>query len=381
MRVCLISAALICVGLTVACGGGGSSRSATPTGNLSLRFGSDSLPGYSQAVVSLEKVEASTDGATWTFLGNVKATYDLMALQNGHSAVILPATMVSAATYSQLRITWATVNYQSAINQPAYAVPNGGSGGVLLSMPVTTVVSGPITVAANSTTSAQIMLSGQQALQVRPGPVYAFQPTGGAFDLATSVKITGHLGDGSTPLNGVEVLAQTVDGLDVATLQRRAITDASGNYVLEGLPAGTGVTYYVAAQPTNGALAYAAKASNPVAVSTATTYTADLAFSGPQAVGALTLTITPPSSATQGTWGELRQTLATGTTGSHHLIVSSQPAATSLVQDQVYFLGLPPGSFGVTSQRSSAGGVPVMKVGSTLSVASGSNVPATLSYP
>jgi len=381
MRFCLIPTALLCLGLTMACGGGGSnSRPVTPTGNLTLRFGSDSFPGYSQAVVSLEKVEGSTDGANWTFLGNVKATYDLMALQNGHSAVILPATAVTATTYSQFRITWATVNYQSAINQPAYVVPSGGSGQIL-TMPITTVITGPVTVLANGSTLAQVMLSGQQAVQVRPGPTTTFQPTGNAYDLAAAAKLTGHLGDGATALSGVEVLAQTVDGLDVATLQRRAITDASGNYVLEALPTGAGYTYYVAAQPSNGTLAYAARASNPVTAATATTYTADLAFSSPQLSGALTLTITPASTATQTTWGELRQTLATGTTGSHHLIVCSQPAATSLVQDQVYFLGLAPGSFGVTSQRSSAGGAPVMKVGSTLSVASGSNVPAALSYP
>ena len=80
MRLLLSLTFLVSLSFSLACGGGSSSR--TPaTGNLTIRFGTDSFAGYSQAVVSLEKVEGSTDGATWTLLGNVKTTVDLMALQ------------------------------------------------------------------------------------------------------------------------------------------------------------------------------------------------------------------------------------------------------------------------------------------------------------
>jgi hypothetical protein len=46
-------ASLLCLGLglTLACGGGGSSSPA-PTGNLTLRLGADSFPGYSQAAAT-----------------------------------------------------------------------------------------------------------------------------------------------------------------------------------------------------------------------------------------------------------------------------------------------------------------------------------------
>jgi hypothetical protein len=65
MRLRSILAFLLSLGLTLACGGGGgSTRVVTPTGTLTIQFGTDSFPGYSQAVVSLEKVEATTDGAT-----------------------------------------------------------------------------------------------------------------------------------------------------------------------------------------------------------------------------------------------------------------------------------------------------------------------------
>ena len=57
MRLRQILASLLSAGLMVACGGGGGSVDRSgPVGTLTLRLGSDSFPGYSQAVVSLEKV-------------------------------------------------------------------------------------------------------------------------------------------------------------------------------------------------------------------------------------------------------------------------------------------------------------------------------------
>lgn len=380
MRVRSILASLLSLGLTLACGGGGSfNRTTQATGSLSLQFGTDSFPGYTQAVVSLEKVEASADGATWIGLGNVKATYDLMALQNGHAVTILPATTVTAATYTQFRITWAMVNYSSAAHVPAYLVNSGGTE-LPLTLPTTTVINGPITVPANGNLTALIMLSGQQAVQSRAGtPAYTFQATGRATDLAASARITGHLGDGATALSGVEVFAETVDGSGLATVQRRAFTDAFGNYALDGLP--TGSLYFVVAQPAGTLSAYAAQAATPVNATTATTYTANLAFSAPQTPGALTLTVTPASTATQGTWGELRQTLTTGGSGSQTLIVRSQPMASGLTQDQAGILGLAPGTYGVTVQRSTSGATPVMKTGTQVLVNAGATATSVLAYP
>ena len=388
MRFNLIPVALIAMGLAVGCGGGGSSNPPTPIGTLTLQLGSDSIPGYAQTWVSIEKVEGSFDGSSWISLGSVQKSVDLMALQNGHATVILPATKVMAGTYAQFRLTWATKNYAPlAAGMPpvpaAYGIPNGAPG-VNLTMPasMTTVVKGSVPVAANGSTVAQLMFSGQQAVQTRPGltSIYTFQATGTAYDVSTSAKITGHLGDGTTNLNGAEVFAETVDGLDVATVQRRAVTDNLGNYTLEGLPAGTGTTYYVVSQPVSASAAYDAKAQK-VITATPASYSADFTFSSPAVPGALTLTITVPSAANQVTWGELRRTLTTAPAESHNLIVQSQPAASATSQDQVYFTLLTPNSYGVTAQRSTDGGAPVMKVGSTLAVTSNSITPATLSYP
>lgn len=379
MRFRPILASLLALGLLTACGGGGSSSTpAAPTGTLTLRLGSDSFPGYSQAVVSILKVEGSLNGAVWVALGEVRATVDLLGLQNGRSVVILPATTVPTGTYDQFRLTWAAVNYQSSINLPAYVIPTGGAGQPM-TMPTTTTLGSAVTVGANASITAQLMLNGQQAVQSRAGSAYAFQATGRAYDTAASARITGHLSSGSTPLAGVEVYAETLDGSGLATVQRRAFSDGSGNYVLEGLP--TGSLYFVTALPAGSVTTYAAAAAAPVNAIAATTSTADLTFGAPVAPGSLTLTLTPPSTATQGTWGELRQTVATGGTGSQVLIVRSQTAATGISQDLVGFLGLAPGTYGVTAQRSTAGATPVLNTGAQVQVSAGGTATLALSYP
>jgi hypothetical protein len=246
-------------------------------------------------------------------------------------------------------------------------------------MPATTVVNGPVTVTASGNVTTQIMLVGQQLVQTRAGGIYSFQAVGRALDLAASAIIAGHVADGTTPLTGVEVLAETVDGSGLATLQRRAFTDAFGNYVLEGLPLGS--LYFVVAQPVLASASYAAVAATPVNATTATTYPTNLAFSTPQTPGSLTLTLTPASLSTQGTWGELRQTLLTGSAGTMTLIVRSQTVGTGLTQDQTGFLGLAPGFYGVTAQRSTSGATPVMKTGTQILVSAGGIAQTTLSFP
>ena len=379
MRIPAYAVLVASLTLVLGCGGGSTDRPAPATGTISLRLGSDSLPGYSSVVVGVEKVEASTDGSNWTLLGNVKKTVDLVALQNGNSASILAATTVNPTTFAQFRITWATVNYQSTISVPAYAIATGGAQQVL-TMPATSTLNGPITVGSNGAVVAQVMLSGLQAVQTRATLGATFLAQGAVYDLAATARITGKLLDGTSPLVGAEVFAETVDALGVATLQRRAFTDATGTYVLEGLP--LGYVYFVVSQPAGSTSAYPATATTPVNATTATTNIANLAFSTPVTPGALTLTLTPASTLTQGTWGELRQAVTTGTAGSAILIVRSQTAATLAASDQVLFQGLTPGFYGVTAQRSAAGAVPVMKTGTQVLVsAGGPPSSATLSYP
>lgn len=59
-------APLLILAAGLACGGGGGDIrwGGGATGTLAVRLGSDSFPGYDQAVVSLEKLEGTTDGST-----------------------------------------------------------------------------------------------------------------------------------------------------------------------------------------------------------------------------------------------------------------------------------------------------------------------------
>lgn len=381
MRVFRILMPLLLLGAFLACGPGSDSNSspAPSAGTLTLRLGSDSFSGYDQAVVSIEKVEWSSDGNTWSLLGTVQGTVDLMSLQNGYSVPILPTLSVSPRTFNYFRITWATVNYQSAINQPAYVIPLG-SAGQIMDMPITTTAQGPVSVTSNANTQVLIMLNGDQAVQAHPGgsAPYFFQATATAYAMGQCARIGGHLADGATDLSGVEVYAETVNGTGIATIRRRAFTDAGGIYVLDALP--TGSLYYVVAQPAGTTTSYVAKASAAVNALTAVDYTVDLAFTDAQTPGTLNLNITPASTATQGTWGELRQTLATGT-GSQILIVRSQIATTSLSQDQISFQGVAPGTYGLTAERSANGGGSDMVVADSQQMVSGSaTTTVSLSY-
>jgi hypothetical protein len=379
MRVRPILASLACLVLAMACGGGGGGSNislggGTPTGNLTVRLGSDSFPGFNQVVLSIEKLEGSTNGSTWTPLGNVKSAVDLMLLQNGNSAAILSAASAPAATYTQFRITWATVNYSTG-NTPSFVVVNGIQS--QLTMPTSTVVNGSVTVTAAGST-VLLMLNGQQAVQLRSAS-YHFQATGSAYDPSATARLTGHLADGATPLTGVEVYAETVDSNLVATIQRRAFTDLSGNYTLEGLP--TGGQYFVVAQPGNTSSSYPAQASAAVNAATAATFTANLAFSSPLTPARLlTVYVTPSSTAAQVTWAELRKTLATGGT-SQNLIVRAQTLDWNLNQDGTNIYGLFPDTYGVAAQRSTSGATPVKQAGTPVSLSSGGTYQTTLLFP
>jgi hypothetical protein len=377
MRFPLILSTLL-LGVVLGCSGG--SRPAAPSGTLTVRLGSDSLPGYGQVVVSVDKLEGNLDGIGWVTVGAVNATYDLQTLQNGGSVVLVAGARVGAGSYSQFRLTWAASNYKDNTKLPAYVMPVSGAG-LAMQMPTSTVVAGPVVVPANGSASAQLMLSGQQAVQVHAGAAAPaqFQATGSAYDATAIARITGHLADGSLPLAGVEVFAETVDGNLLASIQRRALSDAAGNYVLEALPAGA--VYYVAAQPAGVTSAYGALTSAPVNAAAPVSYGADLAFSSPASPGSLNVVITPASAIGVGTWVELRQILLTGPGVGQNLIVRSGIAATGASQDSVSFQGLAAGSYGLKVQRSTAGGPPVAKVGGSPMVTAGASTAVTISLP
>jgi hypothetical protein len=391
MRLSLIAACLGTLGLTVACGGGGGSTAAVapPTGTLTLRLGSDSFQGFQHAIVSIQSVDYSLDGGnSWTTMGAVQQTLDLVGasafadsgattpmakgLQGGNNIALFSAFTIKPGTTLTFRINWATTNFSNSTRLPAF-VENLAGQDTLLATPASTLVAGTVSVAAGANV-AEIMLNGEQAIQYH-GSYFAFQGTAQAMNLANSATITGTLTAGGNPIAGAEVFAETVDSQDNASIQRRAFTDASGNYVLDVLPIGG--TDYVVSQPTANSISYAAVASASLALPAAQTYPGiNLAFTSQPGAGIVNLSLTPASlnpvsiasvnTATiysvatpfDGTWGELRQTLATGPT-FNYLIVRSQTVATGS-QDTVSFTGVAATAqpYGITAERSLAGALP-----------------------
>ena len=378
---------ILALGLMVGCHGGGSSAPPPVPGTLKLILGTDSLVGYANVVVGVEKVEWSADGSHFNALGIVQKTFDLVPMQNGQGptlGVLLPAVSINPVTITKFRITWATANYNTgdAGLLPAAYVRIDAKNSGRLSMPLTTTVSGTVAVTSSNTTQAEIMLSGQQALQARGGlgaQPYSFQPTGAVYDLASAANITGVLTSGTPPLplGNVEVYAETGSGL-TASIVRRSFSDPkTGAFTLDALP--TGQLYFVVAQPGASlvplagapAVAYKALASLAVNATSAINYPiATMSFVSPISVASLAYAITPPSAGTECTWAEVRDSLGIGDPLSPNpltLIVRSLGVASFPTQDTVAFAGIGTNSraagpfYQVRILRSVAGATPITK--------------------
>jgi len=383
MRLTPVMASLCTLGLVLGCGG--TTASSPDPGTLTLKLGSDSLPGYQQAWVTVGKVEGSYDNVTWTVLATPNQSLDLMALQNGHPVTLVDQLSVPPGTYNGFRITWSATSSDPA-KAAAYLVDSTGTSRSL-AMPTggTTTVPASVQVVSLGSATAQIMLSGTQAVQPRVAGA-TFQATGQGCNLGNCATVTGHLSAGTTPLSGVEVFAESLDGSFTASIQRRALTDSLGAFKLEALP--IGASYYLVTQPAGTGPTYGAQASAAISAAAVTTYgpfDLDFAALSAPAPGTLGVTLTPASLATDATWAELRQSLTPGGTGfPQALIVRSQPVATGASQDTASFPGLYPGTglYGVTVQRSSAGAAPVTKSSaSPQSVAAGATTAVTLTLP
>lgn len=365
----------------LACGGGAGS---TPsTGTLTLKLGSDSHANYASAYVSIEKVEyKSTDSSSWSTLATINASYDLMALQNGHEVTLTADSTLKTGSYN-VRITWGTDhNYTYPVLSPGTLLLAGKSSlledGLEMSLPTRTTATGSLTVTKDTATIGEIFIQGDQLAQKHSSlsTPYTFQATAELLDLSTHARILGQVTDaGGTGIAGAEVLAETLDGSLTATVKRRAVTDASGNFVLAGLAMGE--DYYLATQPSGSALGYSATSTSPVTASAATDYSAALICASTATPGTLGVTISPASTTTQGTWVELRQTLATGA-AFRTLVVRSQIVDTGSSTDTTSLTGLYPGSYGVTLKRSTSGGSPVATISSEKSVTAGSSASATI---
>ena len=412
---------VLALGILSGCGGSGSSKSSTPApATVNVYLGSDNIPGFTSVVVSIAKLEWSPDGSSWypvTPSGGdgkfVPAAYDLVGLQNGNGQTsagqIVHAAVIAPTAITQWRITWDTVsNPSDPTLSPSSVVDSSGNKGVL-TMPVTTVLPGKVTLTTGSAYNVELMVTGAGSVQntgvttsaTSKIPVFSFaNATGAGFDLATTCTLTGNLNDtvgaSALPLAYVEVYAESVvNGLP--TIVRRSMTDASGHFVLDALPAAATASpvYYVVSQgysPLN-ANSYLPQASGPISASTPTTFTQSLLFPALSATtNTINATVTPASLATQSTWAEVSQGLPTPagqTNYVQNLIIRSANAATSLASatDTIALPGLPtPAPYTVTTQRTTTANpvvlpiVPVPQVNPSFLLTSGTPTTITFTY-
>ena len=379
-----LSALALMSGLVGCTGGGSGSGNGggyTPTGGLTLDLGADSTPDWSQVVMGIQEVDVSPDGTNWAQLNQPKQTFDLQGLQNGGIINLASNITLDAGTYD-VRIIWATTNYANPVNQPAYVVPLTGPGSVL-AMPVSTVSAGTVTVQAGQLSQALLMLDTASAVQTFSGsPV--FQPSPQLYD-TSSCSIAGRIVNGSAAaIPGAEVFAELVDGAGTPHLVRRAITDATGSYRMDGLPSsvsGAAPTYFIVAMPAaSSTTAYLARALGSLQPNAGQTLNAgSLAFTSTASTGAIALTLTPQTPSAHGTLADLRQSITIGSL-TQYLIVRSDATAVGSSSDTYTFAGLPSSGYGVNATRFVPGGAVTGTAvsGTLVSVSSGATTTLTL---
>jgi len=393
-------APLLALGLLFGCSSS-SSKSSTPApGTVTVYLGADNIPDFDSVVVSVSTLEWSADGATWNTLGSVLKSYDLIKLQNGNGAgvsgLMLSGVTMAPTTITQWRITWDTVsnptNPSSAASYVTTSGTNATSGN--LTMPTHTVLAGKVVVASGVASSVELFIAGAGSVQNtgKPTasnlPVFSFlNATGAAVDLATTCTLTGSLTSTVTataaPIANVEVYAEMMSA-GLPAVVRRSLTDANGNYVLDGLPiatsAGNPITYMVVSQPYNAvtSINYPPQASGPFSASSAGVYSASafpsfaMAFPATQtSLGTISTTISPASlyqnatqNVSQSTWVEVSQPLAAPAGQASYvptLIIRSTNAATTaatataLAFDSVVTGSLPTAiPYTVTAQRATS---------------------------
>lgn len=355
----LLSASALMLSLLACSGsGGGGTSPGTPTGTLSLDLGADSTPDWSQVVMGIAEIDVSTDGSHWTTLNQPKATFDLLGLQNGGIISLASGITLPVGTY-EVRVVWATVNYANPTSIAAYVYPVGAGSGAALGMPVSTVVGGTVTIQAGAATPALLMLDTASAVQTFSGSA-TFQPSAQLYD-TSSCSLTGRIQNGSAAaIAGTEVLAEVVDGAGVPHVMRRAITNGTGSYRMDGLPSsisGAQPSYFLVAMPAaTSTTAYDAKALGPLQPTAGQTLAAGtLAFSTTTATGQIALTLTPQTPSGHGTLADLRQSITIGAL-AEYLTVRADAPATGTSSDTYTFAGLPSSSYGVDAVRFVPGG-------------------------
>jgi hypothetical protein len=280
-------AALAAVALGTACGASG--------GNARMNVHLVDGPGPYQAI-NVHVLEVSIQSGTgWLTLGRPDVTVDLLQLQNGVAATLVKDAVLAPGSYGQMRLLLGDGNTVVLEDGSVHdlTVPSGMKSGLKLIV--------HFDVAAGETRDVFIDFDAHRSIFVhRTGASdkYILRPTIRAFDKQTTGSISGVLSadnEGVVPLAGATVTAQLLEGA-APVVAGTAVSDAQGRYQLGLLPLGH--AYHVVGQPVVGGVAYAARASAPIALTAAApTGTWSATFQPLAASGSVSGRILPPLAA------------------------------------------------------------------------------------
>jgi len=346
-RKVILSVIGLSLGWLFSCGGNSSPMG---QGTMSVHLVDGPISGYQEINLNIQSVEIAGDNG-WITLGRPNRTLNLLDLVGGVDETLVAGSTLLAGHYGQMRLILGpgnTVKLSDGTVQPL-KVPSGLQSGVKL------VVS--FDVAPGTTKDVWIDFDAAHSIQVVQAGAsgqYLLRPTVWAYDKVATGSISGRLTDAATSvgLPGATVYAETLDMTGAARIVRSTVTDLAGNYTLDLLPVET--TYFVVSQPQTGTLptSYDAKASDALALTTATPvlmYSGS--FSVDAAVGNVGGSLLPVAGDTQSDQVDLLQSLSTPSSGDHTFIVRTAMATVTLATESYGFTAVPAGTFSVQAIR------------------------------
>ena len=240
------------------------STSVSGTGTLELRLTDAPSDDFQSATIFVSSVYAkgSSAGASEALVSNTKTSFDLMTLQNGVTTTLGSAS-VPSGSYSQIRLVVdsakvtlkAGKTFAGGSSTAVLHVPSGSESGLKINFagPVD-VGTGTATVVVDFDVAGSFILQGP-----RDQPTgCTFRPLIHAISLGLAATITGSV----TPASSNATVYAIAGSDTVQTTQ----ADASGNFTLRFLPAGT----YVAAASATG---FSVALSSPLTLVNAQTMT------------------------------------------------------------------------------------------------------------
>jgi hypothetical protein len=364
-------ASLACAAALIsACSGGGGG-----TGRLTVRI-VDGPADVKELWLDVQKVEIQGPQGWQTLSKPSDGPFDVMQLTGGVSKTLADRTL-TAGTYSQLRLVLGSSSWVILGDGTRHdlTVPSGQQSGVKLV--------GSFTVVPNTTRDVYIDFLAFRSIFVHEtgaSAKYVLRPTVRSYDKLETGAISGRLVDAATqaPLAGAEVFAEELDSTGAPAVVSRAVTDANGAYLLDGLPALH--TYHVVSQPRAAGKVYLARASGPFPIDDAApTPTWDAAFDAATQVGAIAGTIRDAATDAQDDTVFARQTLDAG--GTPRLLVVRMATGAVVDGAESYVIPeAPAGPYSVVAVRRADGAPDVTKGPVDVTVEDGATAPASFQF-